>query len=120
MFFFISDFLILASIATVIAQQSCHRGFRASTPELSTTSLINQISKGAENFSLELFSTVSNLLAGTKNNYMISPFSVWALLLLVAEGAEGRTLEELQNTLRITNDTSLLRQGYSSIERFLK
>lgn len=51
---------------------------------------------------------------------MISPFSVWSLLILMVEGAAGNTLAELQQTLRINQDTTFIREAYKRINTALK
>lgn len=48
------------------------------------------------------------------NDFMISPFSVWALLASVAEGADGVTLNEIKNLLNL-QDLSGLAQVFSQI-----
>lgn len=57
----------------------------------------------------------------TKYNYdfIISPFSIWSLLVLEAEGAEGNTLKQLQSVLRIPEDLSPLRNAYKRIQKAL-
>ncbi|XP_055904701.1 serine protease inhibitor 77Ba-like [Eupeodes corollae] len=123
--------VLLACITTVvIAQGSATWQSRPLPAALASSTGVGQsqapldflktISKGAEDFSLELFSTVCQEVAGIKKNLMISPFTVWALLLLVTEGSSGETLNELQRTLRLTNDNLALRQGYRAIEKTLR
>uniref|UniRef100_A0A1I8PPY9 Serpin domain-containing protein n=1 Tax=Stomoxys calcitrans TaxID=35570 RepID=A0A1I8PPY9_STOCA len=83
-------------------------------------SLLN-VSKGAEEFSLELLAKISNEhLSVPHRSYMVSPLSVWSLLVLLTEGAEGNTLTELRNTLRIQNDSpQSLRSAYRQINQRL-
>lgn len=50
---------------------------------------------------------------------MIAPFSVWSLLLLVAEGAVGPTFDQLQKVLRMPNDLNSLRAAYKNFQRLL-
>lgn len=51
---------------------------------------------------------------------MISPFSIWSLLVLIAEGANGNTLEEIRKALRIQSDITSVREGYKLIQNALK
>lgn len=52
-------------------------------------------------------------------NIVLSPASVWALLTLLAEGATNNTFDELQQTLRLPADLSVLRQEFSQYQNFL-
>ncbi|XP_055855888.1 serine protease inhibitor 77Ba-like [Episyrphus balteatus] len=119
-------FMLLACFATVIFAQgltSWGSSGAASTSNRPTTSpaeYLRTVSKGTEDFSLELFSTVCREIAGIKANIMISPFTVWALLLLVTEGSSNTTLTELQQTLRISDNQEFLRESYRTIEKSLK
>lgn len=38
-----------------------------------------------------------------EKNFVISPFSVWSLMILVAEGAADKSLTQLQNVLHLPN-----------------
>lgn len=49
-------------------------------------------------------------------DFLISPFSIWSLLVLEAEGADGDTLKQLQTVLRLPPELSYLRAAYSSIQ----
>lgn len=52
-------------------------------------------------------------------NIILSPASIWALLTLLAEGATDNTLTELQRTLRLPNDLTVLRREFSQYQNFL-
>lgn len=120
--------LLLACFAVAISAQGSKAwpsGQAQAIQPMTNSSLevLRSISSGAEDFSLRFFAKVSNVLSDPKihkSNFMISPFSVWALLLLITEGAAENTLKELQTTLRLTNNSQVLRQGYQTIERALK
>ncbi|XP_036326783.1 serine protease inhibitor 77Ba, partial [Rhagoletis pomonella] len=76
------------------------------------------ITEGAEKFGLELFTKISD--AAGNEDFMISPFSVWALLLLLVEAASGSTLNELRTVLHITEDRQSLRQAFNVVQQFLQ
>lgn len=83
---------------------------------------LRNLSKGAEEFSLEFLAKISNEhLAVPRRSYMVSPLSVWSLLVLLTEGAEDITLKELRNTLRLNNNPpQSLRSAYRQINQRLK
>lgn len=43
-------------------------------------------------------------LSDVKYNFILSPFSIWSLLVITAEGAQGNTFRELQQVLGISDD----------------
>lgn len=53
-------------------------------------------------------------------DFIISPFSVWSLLMLTAEGAAGNTYTQLQNVMGLPNDLTYIREGYRHIQKSLK
>lgn len=72
---------------------------------------------------MELFARAATALKDENSHsgdFMISPFSVWSLLILMVEGAMGNTLAELQQTLRINQDTAFIREAYKRINTALK
>lgn len=80
---------------------------------------LKQISYGTEQFSLEFFKRLSVAVAGVNYNFIVSPFSIWSLLVLTAEGAEGDTYNQLQQVLRLPEDLSYLRMAYKHIQKSL-
>lgn len=46
---------------------------------------------------------------------MISPFSVWSLLTVMAEGSKANTLAQIQNSLGIPADVNKIRLAYQVI-----
>lgn len=50
---------------------------------------------------------------------MISPFSIWSLLLLVAEGSADNSFTELEKVLRLPKDLNYLRLAYKNFQRLL-
>uniref|UniRef100_T1GYR1 Serpin domain-containing protein n=1 Tax=Megaselia scalaris TaxID=36166 RepID=T1GYR1_MEGSC len=84
---------------------------------------LKSISEGSEQFALELFTKAATALKDENSHYgdfMISPFSVWSLLVLMVEGASGNTLAELQKTLRINTDLTAMRTAYERINQALR
>lgn len=80
---------------------------------------LKQISYGTEQFSLEFFKRLSAATAGANYNFIVSPFSIWSLLILTAEGADGNTYTQLQQVLRLPEDLSYLRMAYKHIQKSL-
>lgn len=52
-------------------------------------------------------------------NFIVSPFSVWSLLVLLAEGADGKTYDELRHVLRLPSDLTYVRMAYRNFQRLL-
>lgn len=52
-------------------------------------------------------------------DFIISPFSIWSLLVLQAEGASGNTLAQLQKVLRLPPNLEHLRLAYSEVQNEL-
>lgn len=57
----------------------------------------SKLSEAMEKFAIELLLNFNARLDQT--NFMISPFSIYHLLVLIAEGAKGNTFEEIKNKL---------------------
>lgn len=121
------------------------------TPQQSLTlNALSQISKGSEEFSLELlsvnfesnqtkkliilikihshvliswfdfvFQRLSRAVTNYNYDFIISPFSIWSLLVLQAEGAVGNTYEQLKKVLRLPDDLTHLRSAYKHIQKAL-
>lgn len=68
-----------------------------------------ELSTSVEIFSNDLFFELHRTLG---ENFMISPFSVYTLLLLIAEGAEGESLNQILSTLKIS-DLRTIRNKFS-------
>lgn len=60
-----------------------------------------ELSDSMETFALELLFNYNN--QKQNENFMISPFSVYHLLVLIAEGARGNTLDELVTMLKMVS-----------------
>lgn len=59
------------------------------------------VSDQMEKVSLELFQKTLSQKHLSRANFMISPFSIYHMLTMIAEGAGGSTLEELNRKLNI-------------------
>ncbi|XP_073823749.1 serine protease inhibitor 77Ba-like [Musca autumnalis] len=80
-----------------------------------------RIAEGTERFAMELWKQMSDAhLAAPGKSYMISPFAVWSLLLLLAEGSNGNTLKQFQDTLHLDPDHRAIRAAYKQISQQLK
>ncbi|XP_075151149.1 serine protease inhibitor 77Ba-like [Haematobia irritans] len=80
-----------------------------------------RIAVGTERFALEIWKHMSDAhQANSTKSYMISPFAVWSLLLLLAEGAGGNTLKEFHDTLHLDSDHQAVRMAYKQIAQKLK
>ncbi|XP_026474905.1 serine protease inhibitor 77Ba-like [Ctenocephalides felis] len=76
------------------------------------------VSRAVEGFSLDLFDkTVKQ--AGPGLDIVISPFSVWSTLTIVAEGALHDTFNELARTLKLPLSINTTRSGYRRISQVM-
>ncbi len=69
------------------------------------------IANSINNFTFRTYS----VLRDEPGNLFFSPFSISTALSMTAEGAGGKTLEEMRNTLELSNDSSANRQGFESL-----
>jgi len=81
---------------------------------------LRKISIGAQQFGLDLLSRISTQVEKANRDFMISPFSVWSLLLTLFEGAGGSTYDQLRQVLRINVDAEDLRAVYRIWSTYLK
>lgn len=65
-----------------------------------TTDQLQSLTKGSSEFAMKLFKSIATSNAVT-DNMLISPISVWAVLILASMGARGKTASELENSLYI-------------------
>lgn len=49
---------------------------------------------------------------GPQTDFVLAPFSIWTLLVLLAEGSGGNTFTQLETVLRLPPDLTNLRQLY--------
>ncbi|XP_023034535.2 serine protease inhibitor 77Ba-like isoform X1 [Drosophila willistoni] len=82
-------------------------------------SLLRNISQGAQQFALDLLQRISEGVERDNADFMISPFSVWSLLILLYEGADGSTYQQLRQALRINVDDEQLRAVYQVWSQYL-
>lgn len=80
---------------------------------------LRQISMGNEQFSLEFLKRLSASVSSVNYDFIVSPFSIWSLLVLTAEGADGDTYNQLQQVLRLPEDITYLRMAYKHIQKSL-
>lgn len=59
---------------------------------------------------------LSRLEANKNSNVIISPLSIWSLLLLLAEGSSGQTYEQLATVLRLPQDLTKIRRVYKYLQ----
>lgn len=69
------------------------------------------IANSINNFTFKTYS----LLSKESGNLFFSPFSVSTALSMTAEGASGKTLEEMHNILELSKDLSANRKGFESL-----
>lgn len=68
------------------------------------------LSRSVEIFSNDLFYELHRTVG---ENFMISPFSVYTLLMLIAEGAEGESLNQITNAFQIQRNLQPIRDLFS-------
>jgi len=84
------------------------------------TDVLVSISQGVQDFALDLLQRISVEVEKANKDFMISPFSVWSLLVLLYEGSEGETRNQLKKSLRINVEDEKLRGAYKVWSSFLK
>ncbi|XP_054086010.1 serine protease inhibitor 77Ba-like isoform X3 [Zeugodacus cucurbitae] len=107
----------LCILMHLTASEHCSKLENASTVLQTNRAQFLSIADGAEKFGLELFTEISSL-AGD-NDFVFSPFSVWALLLLLVEVASQNTLHELNTALHLNVEPKVLRQAFNVVQQFL-
>lgn len=75
------------------------------------------VSMGNEQFSLEFLKRLSAAVSNVNYDFIVSPFSIWSLLVLTSDGAGGDTYSQLQQVLRLPQDLSYLRMAYKHIQK---
>ncbi|XP_059613652.1 serine protease inhibitor 77Ba [Phlebotomus argentipes] len=81
--------------------------------------VLRVISQGSENFALQLFKGVLQENTAQNYNFIMSPFSVWSLIVLLVEGSAGRTLSEIETVLGLPRNIAYVRDGYRQIRNAL-
>lgn len=77
---------------------------------------LKQITYATEQFSLEFLKRLSQAVTAFNYDFIVSPFSIWSLLVLTADGAAGNTYTQLQQVLRLPKDLSYLRMAYKHVQ----
>lgn len=62
---------------------------------------------------------ISNAVSGLNINFIVSPFTVWSVLVLLAEGAEGETYNQMENVLNLPPELTYVRTAYKAFQRTL-
>lgn len=52
-------------------------------------------------------------------NFVISPFSIWSLMVLLAEGAADQSFLQMERTLHLPSELTYLRTAYKAFQRVL-
>uniref|UniRef100_A0A8D8FXN8 Serpin B9 n=1 Tax=Culex pipiens TaxID=7175 RepID=A0A8D8FXN8_CULPI len=88
--------IVLGLICAVMSQQS---------------TVSQKLYEGSQKFALNFFKKISEFVDSdpsvTTTNIIISPLSVWTLLALLTEGADGKTLRELLDVLNVDNQNDI-------------
>lgn len=62
---------------------------------------------------------ISNAVSPLNLNFIVSPFTVWSLLVLLAEGADGETYKQMETVLHLPADLTHVRSAYKAFQRSL-
>ncbi|KAH8295630.1 hypothetical protein KR018_000561 [Drosophila ironensis] len=81
--------------------------------------VLRNISQGMQEFALDLLHKISVEVEKSNKDFMVSPFSVWSLLILLYEGASGETYNQMRRALRINVEDEKLRGVYRVWSSFL-
>lgn len=104
----------LAAIVPHVNSETAPEGHRENV-----IAALKQISQATEQFSLEFLKRLSQAVTAFNYDFIVSPFSIWSLLVLTAEGASGDTYTQLQQVLRLPDDLTYLRMAYNHVQHSL-
>ncbi|XP_018569245.1 serine protease inhibitor 77Ba [Anoplophora glabripennis] len=76
------------------------------------------LSDSVNAFAIDLLEETINL-AGDSLNVAISPYTVWSLMNILAEGSRNNTARQLENALRIPQDKTALRKNFQNFTNTL-
>lgn len=113
--------VIFALIAIVAGQGPSVDGSTINNADQQQTPIrINEsFYKGSQNFALNFFKQVSLTVDSDRNvtttNIFVSPLSVWNLLALLSEGAEGETLKEILQVMNV-DDQNVIKHHFKSFQ----
>nr|CAD7438947.1 unnamed protein product [Timema bartmani] len=102
--------ILLGMISLLTTAQDPHVSVDSSNPDP-----ILFVTRGLKKFALDLLSETS-IQGGPNLNLVVSPYSVWALLVLIMEGAGGETANQIRAAINIKQNTKMQRQGYLMLE----
>lgn len=75
---------------------------------------IYMVSNSVDQFATKLLDTTRRNL-DESFNIALSPYTIWTLMAIVAEGADGNTLKQLQNTLTLPESMADFRYNYKQL-----
>ncbi|XP_045481237.1 serine protease inhibitor 77Ba-like [Harmonia axyridis] len=79
----------------------------------------SKIGDSLNNFATRLLQFTADE-AGDDMNLALSPYTVWSLLSIIAEGARGNTSKELENVLQISNEKNEFRNEFKQLKGTLQ
>lgn len=110
--------LVAFTLITFVAGQDQHEKQSLSVPIVEDSK--NELYEGSQKFALNLFKHVVEVVernaAVRTKNIIMSPLSVWNLLALLSEGAEGETLQEILNVMNVRNQ-SLIKHRFKEMQQ---
>lgn len=80
---------------------------------------VRNVSSPLNQFSVRLLSETSDK-AGDNINLALSPYTVWSLLSIIAEGAKDNTAQELDKVLGLPSNKESFRRNYKSLTKYLQ
>lgn len=92
--------------------------FAAASSQSAEQKALSTIYNGFEHFSKEAFQRMSEILPDS--DFVISPISIWSLIMLLTEAAKGNTLSQIQATLGLPFEDTFYESGFKQIHSKLK
>lgn len=65
------------------------------------------------------FKAISGALQDYDANFVLSPFSIWSVMVLIAEGASDKSFQQLEEVLHLPSDLRDLRAAYTNVQQLL-
>ncbi|XP_055642127.1 serine protease inhibitor 77Ba-like [Toxorhynchites rutilus septentrionalis] len=118
------EYFLLLWIAAVVCISSvgCQSTEVTTVTDPVTISPNNKLYQSSQKFALDFFKTVSEVVDSDPNvtttNIIVSPLSVWSLLALITEGANGNTLAELLKVLNV-EDQGAIKKSYKTLQEVI-
>lgn len=119
---FVRSSVVFAMIAVVVCQDASVERTTINDPgqQIMQNKINEDFYKGSQSFSLNFFKQVSLLVDSDRNvtttNIILSPLSVWNLLALLSEGAEGRTLTEILDVMKV-EDQNIIKHHFKTFQK---